>query len=495
MKQSIAIDAVKLTTSKIVNISISMVIAMLLSRFRTLEEYGTYSQLLLVINLIVTIFMLGLPNSINFFLAGAESAEERQKFLSSYYTLSTILSFVTGLVLVLITPLISSYFDNAIIKNFMYVLAVYPWAKIILSSIDNIYIVYKKTTQLMLFRILNSISLLLIILLVEAFNWGFSMYMILFVAVETVFALSVYIIAKNVAGKIWVCLDKDLIRKIFKFSVPLGLASIVGTLSIELDKLLIGRFFNTEQLAIYTNAAREMPVTIIASSLTAVLMPQLVGLLKKNKNEKAIALWGEATSLSYVFICFFAAGLFTFAPEVISLLYSDKYLPGVTVFRIYNIVLLLRCTYFGMILNSIGKTKFILYSSIAALGLNVVMNYIFYLIFGFIGPAIATFIAIAVVVAFQLLATSRSINVPFKKLLPWMNLGVITILNFAMGILFSFIKEAVMLEFLTGEIIESIIWGAIWGILYGLIMAKFVKQKWTSLNGNSQLDNGDLSKY
>lgn len=486
MKQSIATDAVKLTASKIITMTISMISAMLLSRFRTLEEYGTYSQLLIVISLVSSIFMFGLPNSINFFLASAESSDEKQKFLSTYYTLSTILSFISGLALVLAAPLIVNYFNNAIIKNFMYVLAVYPWAKIILSSIENIYIVYEKTTRLIFFRILNSVSLLFIILLVEVFNLGFYMYMILFIAVEAVFALSVYIQVGNLSGRIWIYFDKDLIRKVLKFSVPLGLASVVGTLNIELDKLLIGRFFSTEQLAIYTNAAREMPVTIIASSITAVLMPQLVYLLKNGNKEKAITLWGDATSLSYVFICFFASGLFTFAPEVISLLYSNKYLPGVSVFRIYNIVLLFRCTYFGIILNSIGKTKFIFYSSIAALGLNIVLNYIFYRIFGFLGPAIATIISIVAILIFQLIETSKNIDVPLSNIFPWKELGVITIVNIVMGMIFTVIKEIVTLEVFTGDIIESIVLGVLWGVLYIILLYRFIKQKWALLNEDKQ---------
>lgn len=493
MKQSIATDAVKLTASKIITMTISMISAMLLSRFRTLEEYGTYSQLLIVISLVSSIFMFGLPNSINFFLASAESSDEKQKFLSTYYTLSTILSFISGLALVLAAPLIVNYFNNAIIKNFMYVLAVYPWAKIILSSIENIYIVYEKTTRLIFFRILNSVSLLFIILLVEFFKWGFSTYMMLFIAVEAVFALSVYIQVGNISGKIWTYFDKDLVRKILKFSVPLGLASVIGTLNIELDKLLIGRFFDTEQLAIYTNAAREMPVTIIASSITAVLMPQLVRLLKIGNKEKAIALWSDATSLSYVFICFFASGLFTFAPEVISLLYSDKYLPGVPVFRIYSIVLLFRCTYFGIILNSIGKTKFIFYSSIVALGLNIVLNYILYRIFGFLGPALATIVSVAAVQVFQLKATSQSISVPLRKVFPWKALGVITIINVFIGIIFAFIKEAVSLDIYTGDILESMILGVAWSVLYGLLMQSFIKHKWVVLNEKGYYSKEDYS--
>lgn len=91
MKSTIAGDALKLTISKMIILVLSMIAAMLLSRFRTLEEYGTYSQLLLVINLVTSIIMLGLPNSINYFLARAETEESRQKFLSIYYTLRPFL--------------------------------------------------------------------------------------------------------------------------------------------------------------------------------------------------------------------------------------------------------------------------------------------------------------------------------------------------------------------------------------------------------------------
>ena len=50
-------DAVKLTASKIIANGLMMVSAMLLARIRTLEENGTYSQLMLIINLAASIFM------------------------------------------------------------------------------------------------------------------------------------------------------------------------------------------------------------------------------------------------------------------------------------------------------------------------------------------------------------------------------------------------------------------------------------------------------
>ena len=131
-------NAVILTAAKMVTIFIALVSSMLLSRFRTLEEYGTYSQILIVINLVTSLFTLGLPNSTNYFLARAENLQERKQFLSVYYSLNTILCFGMGIVLVCSVPLIVSYFNNPLIRSFIYVLTLLPWTKVIISSISNV---------------------------------------------------------------------------------------------------------------------------------------------------------------------------------------------------------------------------------------------------------------------------------------------------------------------------------------------------------------------
>jgi len=347
---SIGRDAVKLTLSKMTVLLMAMVSAMLLSRYYSYEEYGTYSQLLTIINLGTTAIMMGLPNSLNYFLASAETDAERRRFLNVYYTLSTLLSAVVGAVLVAVTPLLVSYFENPLIADFLYFLAVFPWTKILMSGIENILVVYQRTNLITHYRLANSIALVAVILLVRFMEWSFGTYMMLYLVTEALFALAVYAIAARQAGGLRPALDPALIRRIFTFSIPIGLATMVGTLNIELDKLVIGGLMNTESLAIYTNASKEMPITIIATSVTAVLLPQMVKRLKREEHKTAARLWSDATYLSFAIIGFLALALFVFAPEVITILYSAKYLPGVTVFRIYCLVLLFRCTYFGMIL-------------------------------------------------------------------------------------------------------------------------------------------------
>ena len=73
MKNTIGGNIINLFSAKSITLIISMITTMLLARFVTLNEFGSYSQMLLVVNLVSTVFMLGLPSSINYFLARAET--------------------------------------------------------------------------------------------------------------------------------------------------------------------------------------------------------------------------------------------------------------------------------------------------------------------------------------------------------------------------------------------------------------------------------------
>lgn len=481
-------EAVRLTASKVITMVVSLACTMLLSRFRTVEEYGTYSQLLLVINLVTTLLMLGLPNSINYFLARAETQEERQRFLSVYYTLSTVLSLVIGALLVLSIPLIEAYFHNTGIRAFAYFLALYPWTAIITSAIENILVVYKKTQLLIAYRSAHSFAMLGTLLAVQWLGLGFSAYMVCFVAVNLLFTLFVYLISFRLSGGLRISLDWDLVRAVFVFSIPIGLATMVGTLNTEIDKLLIGYLMNTEQLGIYTNAARELPVTVVASAITAVLLPQLTRMVKHGRGKEAVKLWGVATELAFLFIALIVAGVFTYAEEAMTFLYSEKYLPGVTVFRIYTLNLLLRCTYFGLILNAYGQTKQIFTCSLISLGLNIVLNPLLFLLFGVPGPAIATFLAIFIIMILQLKMSCRFADCGFAEIFPWKSAGKILLVNSCFALAFWWVKKLLPLEAVLGSVAEAIFLGLVWCAAYLLLEKNRILTLWGRLNQKGDME-------
>ncbi len=482
MRNSIAKDSVKLSGSRIMTTMINTLAAMLLARFRTLGENGTYSQLLLAVNLANSIFMLGFPNSINYFLAKMERREERNQFLSVYYSISTILSILSGFALALSAPLLAGYFENSEILKYIFFLALYPWTQIVMSSIDNVLIIYGKTNKLVCFRVLHSSFLLLLIFIVKLAGWNFYAYMWLLLAGEILFAIVVYCMVNGIDEHLRISFEQGLLRKIAAFSIPMGLATVVGTLHIEFDKLFIGRYFLTEELAIYTMASKELPVSVVAGSISAVLLPRMVRLFKKDKGQEAVALWGNSIVLSYILISILCTGLFVYAPEAMCLLYSEKYLPGMNVFRIYSIVLLLKCAYFGTVLNAIGQSRMIFYSSMIALGMNVVLNFVCYSIWGFQGPAIATLITTVLVAVFQLYASAKRTGISFRKIFPWKKVASVSGINILLGSVFGVLKIISPLDRMIGDIPEALLLGAVWGIIYLAVMRKQIKNMWDTLN-------------
>ncbi len=491
---SLGRNTITITLSRVIALAITMVTAMLLSRFRTVEEYGTYSQLQLVAALFVSVFMMGLPSSINYFISRADSDKERQNFLGTYYTLSGALSLLTGIALALCAPVISSFFDNPAILSFIYFLLLFPWANVTVSGIENVLIVYQKANWVTVYRILESICLLGSVLVIQWLGYGFKEYMVLYLTVYALFALIVYALAYKVSGGFRPKFDFSLIKKIFAFSIPIGLASVMGTLNIEIDKLLIGYVMDTEQMAIYTNASKELPVSFIASSITAVLLPQLTRLLKDKKSESAVSLWGAATELSFILIALIVGTVFTFAEDVMVFLYSDKYIAGIPVFRVYTLILLLRCTYFGMILNAKGKTKDIFWASVGSLIINAIINPLFYYLFGMIGPAIGTFVAMLLIIVWQLMRTSSTLEIPFVRVFPWKKLFFILLISAGFSVCFFGLKQLLPLESVLTGLGESVALGIVWTVLYIVVLKKRIVAAWHTLNQKDhENENTDIA--
>lgn len=482
MSAKIGNDAAVLTFSKVLVMAISLVTNMLLSRFCTVEEYGTFSQLNLVITLSVSFLLFGLPSSTNYFLALSEKAEQRRHFLSIYYTLTTILSFIIGLLLVLLEPAIESYFNNSDIHFYWYFLFLYPLANVTIAGISNVLVVYGKSKKLMLINSLTALVSFIAIIIVSSFKLTFRDYLWIYIIGNIALTIYIYAIVYNLEGGLKISFDLNLLKEIVKYSIPIGLASLVGTINIELDKLMIGRLMDTESLAYYTNAGKELPLVFIASSLSAVLLPQMVRDLKHNETHRAVSLWGDTVMLSFIFICFFSVGCAVFAPQAMTFLYSEKYLPGVSVFIVYSFVLLLRVTYFGMVLNAVGQTRVILLSSVVALVANIILNFALYYTLGFIGPALATFFSILLVNLFQLKFTAKILKVPFKDIFPWKGLLSILFVNILWGSIAYLCVRFFKIGTSTADVLICIIAGATALLVYLACLRKRIASLWYRLN-------------
>lgn len=472
-----------LVASKIITLLLSMLTAIVLARTLSLEEYGTYSELLTVSSIGVSIFSLGLPNALNYFLPKAANEEEKNRFIAFYFAIVTLLSLVLMGVMAFANKAISDYYDNERLITYSYFLIIIPWTKLLISSRSNLLIAEGKVLREIIYCIANGSLLALIGLLTLTDYANFDIYIILYVITECVFALLVYLEAFLASKKkIAIRIDRAKILELIKYTVPLGLSTAISTISLDLDKLIIGNVMDESSVAIYANAGKELPFSLIPTAFTAIFLPQMVALVKNKNIDAAVSRWKDIMVINYILLAFCASASIVFAPQIISLLYSPAYLDGVTIFRIYSLTLILRITYWAMILNAFGKIQEILLNSIACLLINAILSVLSYKVIGFAGPALATLISILAIVIFQIVRTSKLINVPMRQIIPLREFILPSLVSLLSGLGVFAIVNYIGLGIDTGGIIWAILMGLVWGVLYLVVFAKKIKKLWKNLN-------------
>ena len=61
-------------------------------------------------------------------------------------------------------------------------------------------------------------------------------------------------------------------KEIIKYSAPLGIASMMGTIMLQLDKIIVSSMCTPEEFANYVNGAIEIPlIAVITGSISAVI--------------------------------------------------------------------------------------------------------------------------------------------------------------------------------------------------------------------------------
>jgi len=418
----------------------SLAAGAILSRYLTKDAYGTYRQLWLIYNTVHPLIALGIPTSISYFIPQLKEAE-RGAFNLQTFTFLTLGGGALSILFFFGGSLMTKTFHNPDLLPVARLFALVPVLTLPTLYYQNLFICLDRpllvaglSAGLAFGRLLSVITPVvmgcgldgvLIGLLVFSFFQFFVVTCLMFQP----FGLRV---------KAW---SLTLLIQQFRYAFPIGVASIVGMLTKQLDKIVIASFFTAAQYAIYANGAIEIPlIGVITSSVMAVLMPKFVELNLNGEQEKLIKLWHNAIRKVALIILPVMVFLLIYAPESLTLLFSSKYRESANVFRIYLLSLPNRVTTFGTILLSLGLSRLVMLYSFYALVLNVGLNYLLVMTVGFLGPAIGTLVAIYFVNYLQLRKISSLMNSDLSSIFPWQTLGRIAAATLIAGLISSWPK-------------------------------------------------------
>ena len=400
-KRGVATNSILLSFVQCLTIMTSIVQTMILSRELTELEYGTYSQGLLVANFLVPFLLVGLSNAITYF-SGQREINVHQ-YINTIVTIILILGLTGAAGIFVFKGFIIGYFGNDALEGVLPFVAFLPLLLNLITVYQTLFIAEDMAVSV---AIRNAIVAVVQIGIILAGVFLFQDIRAIFILLIVMDVLQIVIFATVFSKRRYTVrigrIDREITRNIFKYSVPLAFSTAIGTLSIYMDKLLIGNLMSVEDFALYTNMAKELPFSFIVSSFTTVITPVFIRLHATGEDDQLKRYWAKYLELGICITWVLCGTAIACSKDLLLFLYSEKYASGIRVFVVYLLVEMCRFSYFGIILSSFGKTKIILYSSIIALVSNFILNIILFRLLGMVGPAIASLLSILMMELLQI---------------------------------------------------------------------------------------------
>lgn len=403
-----------LTAADFFRFFLKSLIGIALARLITPADLGTYRQLFLIYTTFSTLLLLGIPQSLLYFLPKAADEKSQTALIARTLNIVSLLGLLFALAMILFRHEVAYRFANPQIDRLLLLFAIYPVFMFVTQLYSSVMLGLKQAARAAKF-ILFAVGCDFFLILGTAI---FTRNLDSIVVAVILSAFLQWIYAQVQLRKYHALFDTGIyagLKEQLGYAIPLGLASIIGMLSMQLDKFMISGFFTPEQFAVFSIGAMELPlVGILANSVNSVLLPHL-----SSSDPRAMSeLYCGAVRKNALIIFPLTALAFIFAKPIMIFLYGQIYAEAAVYFRIYLLILPLRIATYGILFQAFGKTKLIMVISIVTLLGNTVLNFFMIRAWGMQGAAYATVTVTWLAVLIYLLLIHTDLKLKLSMLFP-----------------------------------------------------------------------------
>lgn len=393
---------------------------MIMSHALSLELYGTFSQTNLIVTTATNLTALGLVDAVNYFYNRSSNEKVQKAYIDTIMGFQTITGIVAGILIIILSNNLVQYFSNPTLSKFIWLIAFRPLFANLNVSLQYLQVSIGKAKSVAI-RNAGFATLRLAIYAIAALVLkDITVVLIAFLTFEVI--ITVYFGWTFLKEKFMIKpykIDWSKASEILGYSIPMGVYVLTNSLCRDIDKVLIGGWCSTEQYAIYANCATLLPFDIMSASFLTILIPILTRYFGEKDYNSGRILFKSYLKIGYYTAFTFTVACIVLSDEMVFFLYGKKYIAGKSIFILYTIVDMIKFANMSIVLSASGKTKTLMIGSIASLGCNTVFNILFYRIFGFIGPAIATVLVTMILTVFLAEMSAKSLKTSIWKLIEW----------------------------------------------------------------------------
>jgi len=450
---------------------IGFIIALVLARLLTPEEFGLAS-LVMVVNLIGQIFID----------AGISSGLIRKKTvndteLSSFFYLNIIIGVLLMLLVFLTSSFIAGLFESESLTPLLQLSSL----QFFISSLGLMPMVFLKRD--IDFRFLSQLDVGInvgsgVITIILAFS-GFGVYSLIFRSIISAVFTVGFLWRKTTWRPTWV-FSYSSIKPTLNYSTGILGLNIINTVSSNFSTILIGKFFSIATIGIYNRAAntRGLILKNFGPLFNKVFFPVLSKIQDDELRLRSYYL--KAIQMVSLLTVFSMAILFLFSDTLIYYLYGQQWMESAPMLRILALAgLVLPISQINLNLFMVkGKSRFLMGFTMgkhifAAIVMLISINFgMDYFLYSLVGIAYLFFII-------NIIVTYKKLNFPMKPQLTAFTSKLIPALIMVPVIEYSILPNAVSLKYalIVAPIFSIIYFSSVFLIdkeLYYLIRAMLV---------------------
>ena len=395
-KKSVVYNSFLTVVRQLVGIALGMISAMIISRTLGVEGQGKYALVVLLPNVLYTIFNMGIAPATVYYIG-------KKKFaLENVFKMNLLLALVLSLVTIIVGILFivffhEQFYESVPLQAMCMILCVLPF----LFLNKNLQVIFQGREQFEKFNIvviLNQAGLLLfstLFLLVLDFELVGAL--LAFILTQILMLLGVFYFLRTEfqlrlsSGSISI----DYLKASIVYGMKGHLSNILAFINYRIDLFIIAYFLNDAAVGLYSIAVSIVErIWIVSQSVSAVLFARVSNLSTDQERANFTAI----VSRNVMFISLLAGGfLFFLGGWIITTLFGEAYTDSITPFLylIPGVVLLSYARILSHFFAGIGRPEINTYVASFTTLLNISLNIYLVPKFGVKGAAIATSITYA----------------------------------------------------------------------------------------------------
>jgi O-antigen/teichoic acid export membrane protein len=405
----------------------TLLIPVTLARAFDQTEYGTYKQLFLVFTTLYSVALIGLSDSLYYFIP-------RDPVRSGRY----VANAMAGLALAGSTCLaalyaaryaVAEWMKNPALADHLAAIGTFVLFTLAATVLEIVLIARKRYSWAASAYVISDVARAAFFVLPVLFWSGLHALILGAVAFSALrLVVAFHLLRRELGAELR--LDLGLLPAQLAYAMPFALYVLVEILQATYHQYAVSWRFDAATFALYAVGCFQVPfVDFLATPASSVMMVRMSEERREGRPAQALAIWLDITrKLALVFFPMVAL-LAVASREVMTVLFTERYAASAPIFALWVMSIAFSVVQTDAVMRVHAQVPFLFAVNLVRLALIVALIQPLMTAFGLLGPVLVTLLAMAVAKALHIVRMKRLMQLPVRDLLPWRALGATLVVS------------------------------------------------------------------